>query len=192
MDSRKVKDLMVSLEDYAVIDEDATLFDAVVALEEAQAKLPPGRMKHRAVLIKDKGGKIVGKLGHLAFLKALEPKYSSLGDLKTLARAGLSAEFVNSMMETYKFWDYKFEDICRRAKNIVVKDVCHSIAENIDEEAPLSEAIHKFVMWQSLSIPVTRGNDIVGLIRLSDLYSEMAKVIKITCAVDSKETEKNA
>ncbi|NIS15963.1 MAG: CBS domain-containing protein [Aliifodinibius sp.] len=189
MDSRRVKDLMVSLEDYAVIDEDDTLLDAVIALEEAQAKLPPGRMKHRAVLIKDKNGKIVGKLGHLAFLKALEPKYSSLGDLKTLARAGLSAEFVNSMMETYKFWDYKFEDICRRAKSIIVKEVCHPISENIDEDAPLSEAIHKFVMWQSLSIPVTRGNDIVGLIRLSDLYSEMSKVIKQTCDTNSKKAE---
>jgi len=178
---------MVSLENYAVIYENATLFDAVIALEEAQAKLPPGRMKHRAVLIKDKSGKIVGKLGHLAFLKALEPKYSSLGDLKTLARAGLSAEFVNSMMETYKFWDYKFEDICRRARNIVVKDVCHPISENIDENAPLSEAIHKFVMWQSLSIPVIRGNDIVGVLRLSDLYSEIANVIKTTCAPDSDE-----
>ena len=189
MDTRKVKDLMVSLEDYAVVSEDATLYEAVIALEQAQAKLAPGQMKHRAVLIKDKSGKIIGKLGHLAFLKALEPKYNSLGDLKTLARAGLSPEFVNSMMETYRFWDYKFTDICKRARNIVVKDVCHSISENIDEDAPLSEAIHKFVMWQSLSIPVTRGNEIVGVLRLSDLYSAMAQVIKTTCMPDSKDAQ---
>jgi len=181
MDTKKVKDLMVSLEDYAIVDEDATLLDAVVELEKAQARLAEGRMKHRAVLIRDKNGKIIGKLGHLAFLKALEPKYSTLGDLSTLARAGLSPEFVNSMMETYRFWDYKLTDICKRARNIKVKDVCHPITENIDENAPLSEAIHKFVMWQSLSIPVTRGSDIVGLLRLSDLYSEMARVIKTTC-----------
>ncbi len=189
MDTKKIKDLMVSLQDYAIVDEDATLLDAVVELEKAQARIEKGRMQHRAVLIRNKSGKIIGKLGHLAFLKALEPKYSTLGDLNTLARAGLSAEFVNSMMETYRFWDYKLTDICKRARNIKVKEVCHPITENIDEEATLAEAIHKFVMWQTLSIPVTRGNDIVGLLRLSDLYTEMAKLIKITCANNSVQDE---
>ncbi len=186
MDTKKVKDLMVSLEDYAIVDENATLLDAVVELERAQSRLAEGRMKHRAVLIRNRNGKIIGKLGHLAFLKALEPKYSTLGDLSTLARAGLSPEFVNSMMDTYRFWDYKLVDICKRARNIKVKDVCHPITENIDENAPLTEAIHKFVMWQSLSIPVTRGSEIVGLLRLSDLYTEMARLIKTVCSTDTQ------
>jgi len=177
---------MLSIDDYAVVDEDATLLAAVNALEKAQSKLPEGKMKHRAVLIRSKNGRIIGKLGHLAFLKALEPKYSSLGDMQTLSRAGLSSEFVNSMMDTYQFWGDKMEDVCQRARNTKIKEVLHPVTENIDEDAPLSEAIHKFVMWQTLSILVTRGNEIVGILRLSDLYTELEKVVKDTCPYEAE------
>ena len=172
---------MVGLEDYALVDEDATLLDAVRALDKAQARLQPGQMKHRAVLVKDKSGKIIGKLGHLAFLKALEPKYQNISDLNTLARAGLSAEFVNSMMDTFNFWDVSFNDICKKARSVKVRDVCHPIKENIEKEAPITEAIHKFIMWQSLSLPVSDGDRIVGILRLSDLYTEIAKRITMDC-----------
>ena len=191
MDTKCVKDLMLRLEDYAIVDEDATLYEAVVALEKAQAKVPEGRMKHRAVLVRNKEGKIVGKLGHLAFLKALEPKYSSLGDLRTLSRAGLSSEFVNSMMDTYRFWGFKLSDICQRAHATGIKEGLHPVTENIDENAPLSEAIHKFVMWQTLSLLVTHGDEIVGLLRLSDLYTEMERVIKDICLYESDYKEKD-
>jgi len=181
MDQKKVKDLMVGLEDYAIVDEDACLLDAVKALDKAQARLQPGQMKHRAVLIRDKNGKIIGKFGHLAFLKALEPKYQSVGDINTLARAGLSSEFVNAMMDTFNFWDVSFTDICKKARSLRVKDVCHPIKENIGQDAPITEAIHKFIMWQSLSIPVSDGDKIVGILRLSDLYTELAKEITMIC-----------
>jgi CBS domain len=185
MKSRTVKEIMLSIDDYAVVDEDATLLEAVKALSKAQSKLPPEKMKHRAVLIRDKRGIITGKLGHLAFLKALEPKYSSLGDMQTLSRAGLSQEFVSSMMDTYQFWGDTMEEICQRARSITIKDVLHPATEHISEDAPLSEAIHKFVMWQTLSILVTRGDEIVGILRLSDLYTEMEKVIENGCPYEN-------
>lgn len=187
METKKVKDLMLRLEDYAIVDEDATLLDAVNILEEAQKKLDTSRMKHRAVLVRDKNGKIVGKLGHLAFLRALEPKYDRIGDLKTLSRAGVSGEFVHSIMETFKFWEYTIPDLCKRAKAVSVRDAFHPITENIDENAPITEAIHKFVMWQSLSIPVVRDDEIVGILRLSDLYSELSRMIRSVCACDDSD-----
>ena len=38
METIKVKDLMVPLDQYVCVSEDATLYEAVVALEEAQAR----------------------------------------------------------------------------------------------------------------------------------------------------------
>jgi len=66
--ARYVKDLMLPLDDYAVVQEDATLIEAYCALVEARKKLPPDRPPSRAVLVTDKKGKIVGKVGQLAFL----------------------------------------------------------------------------------------------------------------------------
>jgi len=51
-----VRDLMVPLEEYATVPEEATLFEAVVALEQAQESLDRNRYKylHRSVLVYDK------------------------------------------------------------------------------------------------------------------------------------------
>ena len=174
----KVKDVMLSLDDYAVVGEDATMVDALCALEEAQVKLPPGRQPHRAVLVVDKKGDIVGKLGHLAFLKALEPKYDKIGDLDVLARVGLSPEFINSMLDKLSLWKESFEDYVQRARRTKVKEVMHPATESISEDAPLSEAVHKLVMYQTLSLLVTRGDKVVGILRLSDLFSVIAHIIR--------------
>ncbi|MCX6641726.1 MAG: CBS domain-containing protein [bacterium] len=173
----KVKDIMTPLDDYAVVLEDATMLDALRALEEAQKKLPPGRQPHRAVLVVNKENKIVGKLGHLAFLKGLEPRYSKMGDLGVLSRVGLSSDFISSMMDNMNLWKESFTDYVNRAKTTRVKDVMHSATESIDEEAPLGEAIHRIVMYQSLSILVTRADKVVGILRISDLFSVISKLI---------------
>jgi len=78
METKRVKDIMVPLGDYAVVNSDATVFDALTELNKSHKNHRPGRHPHRAVLIKDKYGYIVGKLGHLTFIKAFEPKYSGL------------------------------------------------------------------------------------------------------------------
>lgn len=178
MDATIVKDLMVSLDDYPVVQEDATILDALNALETAQENLPAGREPHRAVLVVDKSKKVVGKIGHLAFLRALEPKYLYLGDLKTLSRAGLSETFIGDMMENLSFLRGTLEDICRQVGSLRVRDVMHPVSESIDEKASLTEAIHKIVIWQTLSILVTRGSDVVGILRLSDLFNTVSDKIK--------------
>jgi CBS domain-containing protein len=183
--TKSVKDLMLPLDDYAVVPQEATLLDAVIALENAQSKLPPNREPHRAVLVVDEKNQIVGKLGHLAFLKALEPKYSSVGDMGVLSRVGLSAEFINSMMENMNLWKDSLDDICRRARNTRIREVMHPVTESVDENATISEAMHKIIMLQTLSLLVTRHHEVVGILRLSDLYREVANRIK-DCAGSPK------
>lgn len=178
MDTKRVKDLMTPLEGYAVVDENATLLDSVNALEEAQKKLPPGRQKHRAVLVIDKNKEIIGKIGHLAFLKALEPKYNVMGDLKNLTSMGVSQQFVDSLMANYQLFQDNLTDLCRRAAKLTAKEVMHPVSESIDENASLAEGIHTVVMHQSLSILVTRKGQVVGLLRLSDLFEELTREMK--------------
>ena len=46
-----IKDLMVPLDEYATVQEKATLSEAVLALEQAQEKYQQLPYKHRAVLV---------------------------------------------------------------------------------------------------------------------------------------------
>ncbi len=49
-----VKDLMVPLAEYATVKEDASLFEAVQALEQAQEHFDSEKYRHRAILVVSK------------------------------------------------------------------------------------------------------------------------------------------
>jgi len=178
MNTILVKDLMVPLDEYPTVREDETLLDAVHALENAQKILREGSPPHRAVLVIDNNGNVIGKIGQLAFLKALEPGYNSLGDLQLLSKSGLSSELIEVMKDNFNFWNDSLENICVRAKTIRVKEAMHPFSESVEEQATLTEAIHEIIMGQTLSLLVRKGDKITGILRLSDLFSEMASTIR--------------
>ena len=177
MQNIQVKELMLPLSEYAVVSPDATLHEALRTLAEAQDKLPDDKPYHRAVLVTDDQGRIVGKLGQIGFLQALEPKYAVLGDVERLARAGLSDEFVNSIMDHYRFWQDNMDDVCRRARTIRIGQVMKPVEVSIDESRSLTEAIHLLVMWHTNSLLVTRDDDVIGILRMSDLFRSVADAV---------------
>ena len=93
--SYTVKDLMVPLSEYATVSEDATLYEAVISLEKAQENFEDKhtRYRHRAILILDKKGKVVGKLSQLDVLSSLEPKYNEMSQGEGLHRYGFTKQF---------------------------------------------------------------------------------------------------
>lgn len=171
----RVKDLMVPLDEYPAITERDTLREAIRVFNAAQKNAAPGRQPYRAVLVKDDRGKVVGKLGQMAFLRALEPRRSLLKQMEDLGRAGVNTRDIDSIMENYRLFDEPFADMCLRGLHLTVRDAMHPIEETIDEDAGICEAIRRIVQWQQLSLLVMRGETAVGLLRLSDLCDEVAR-----------------
>jgi CBS domain-containing protein len=182
-----VKDIMIPLEEYALVDEDATMVDALHALEKSQDRVPEGRHPHRAVLVKAKDGSIIGKLGHHAFLAGLEPHYSFMDNASGLSRSGHSKAYLQSIMEHVSLWKQDFNSYVRRAMTTKVGEVMHPVAEHVQVDDPIGEAIHKLIAHQSLSLVVLEADRPVGILRLSDLFSVVAKIIKRRSARMSSE-----
>ncbi|HDZ90324.1 MAG: CBS domain-containing protein [Deltaproteobacteria bacterium] len=182
MDLIRVKDLMVPLDEYATVSEDATLYDAVTALEEAQERLDRTMHKylHRAVLVLDGDKNVVGKISQLDVLKALEPRYKGIGDTSSLSRAGFSPEFLKSMMEHQKLWTTSLIDICSKAARINVRNFMHTPTEGeyIDEDAPLEEAMHMLVMGNHHSLLVAGEGRITGILKLTDVFAAIYDLIR--------------
>jgi CBS domain-containing protein len=180
MEAIKVRDLMVPIDQYVCVSEDAALYEAVVALEEAQAKSMSLGHPHRAVLVCDKTGKAIGKLGQLDVLRSLEPKYSELSDLKRVSGFGLSAEFMRSMMQRYDLWKAPLDDLCRKAGQVRVGSIVSAPLEGevVEEDATLDKAVHQMIMGHHQSLLVTSGERIVGILRLSDVFKEVSNRIK--------------
>lgn len=182
MDTDKVKDIMVPLEEYATVSQDATLYEAVLALEKAQQEIEKTHTAylHRAVLVYDDSRRIIGKISQLDVLTALEPKYGEMGHSRSMSRIAFSPQFLKNMMETYSLLSQSFETACRKARDINVKDIMYTPSEGeyVDENASLREAIHQFVMGHHQSLLVTREGNIVGVLRLTDVFKAVFHVMK--------------
>ncbi|MBD3333162.1 CBS domain-containing protein [candidate division GN15 bacterium] len=170
IDRMVVRDVMIRLEQYPVISTDATLLDAVVALEAAQQALGSDRQPHRAVLVADENSKIVGKIGQLTFLKSLQPQVDLAEDEERLARAGVSEDLLSTVKKHARELELNLSDICAHASAIRARDVMVKTTHSIDVSAPLADAVHRLVQWQQLSLLVTEQSRVVGIIRLSDLF----------------------
>jgi CBS domain-containing protein len=169
-----IKDLMVPLEEYATVPEEATLADAIVALECAQQAFDHNKYRHRAILVLDKSDRPIGKISQLDALRALEPKYKEIqGDDAKSTFRHFSRMFLKSMMVHHRLFDGTLEDLRKKAASIHVRDFMHNVSaeECIDENATLDEAVHILVMGHHQSLLVTRGRDIVGILRLTDVFS---------------------
>lgn len=179
----QVKDIMLSLSAYAVVEEDATLLEALQVLQESVAKLPSDRQPHRAVLVKNRRGEIIGKVHYFAFLRALVPDRRPMGSLAVMDRAGLGDDLRESSMRMLDLLTGDLVDICERARTVKVRDFYTSATVSIQEDAPLSDAMAMFLSHQTLSILVRRREETVGILRLSDLFDELSRqIMEGTCA----------
>jgi len=178
-----VKDLMVRLEEYATINEDATLYDAVIELEKAQAEYEKSHKtyRHRAVLVYNKSGKIVGKLSQLDLLRSLEPKYNqAAAESGRMMASGFSRNFLRSLLQQFSLWDKPLADICKKAAHHLVKDHMYIPEEGefVDADDSLDVAINQLVLGHHQSLLVVRNKQIVGILRLTDVFREVANTIK--------------
>jgi CBS domain-containing protein len=180
--SYKVKDLMVPLSEYATVSEDATLYDAVLSLEEAQEKFEDKhtRYRHRAILILDKEGQVIGKVSQLDALKALEPKYQDMIQGEGSQRFGFTKSFMKSMLADYNLFASPMDDICRKAGEQNVKIFMSKLTEGeyVSADATLDVAIHQIIMGHHQSLLVTAGEKIVGILRLTDVFAVLFHKMK--------------
>jgi len=186
MELLTVKDLMVPLDEYATVSQDATLYDAVFALEKAQKEIDLDRYKylHRAVLVYDKAGKIVGKVSQLDILRALEPKYQEMGTPESISRAGFSPSFLQSMLDQYSLLADPFTELCSKSARLIIKDFMYTPTqgEYVEYDAALNVAVHQLVMGHHQSLLVTDGDEIVGILRLCDVFKHIFQTVK-TCDI---------
>jgi CBS domain-containing protein len=180
MKSITVKDLMIPLAEYAIVLEEATLGEAILALEKAQMEFAPSQHRHRAILVLDRNKKVVGKISMLDVLRGLEPKYGKIENTGMLSRAGYSPEFLKSMLDQHTLWAETLKDICGKAARLKVRHFMYNPSEGeyVDETAKLNQTIHQLVMGHHHSLLVTRENEIVGILRLSDVFKEICEEIK--------------
>ena len=175
-----VKDLMVPISEYATVPEAATLFESVLALEKAQEQFQQSRYSHRGVLILDKNNRVIGKLSQMDFLCALEPRDANLDQIRKFKQFGFTRKAVALQQEEYLKNSPPILDVYSKAAKLKVTDLMQRPTEGeyVDENTSLDMALHQLTTGSNLSLLVTRGADIVGVLRLADVFSAVFHAMK--------------
>ncbi|MBW1889309.1 MAG: CBS domain-containing protein [Deltaproteobacteria bacterium] len=178
------RELMVPIEEYATVTQNADLHEAIIALEKAQKTLEPSQHQHRAILVLDGDENVLGKLTMKDILRALEPNYRNLEGMDVLSRSGHSPDLIKSMLENNALWLEPLEFVCQRATQLKVSDFVEppDECEYVDENATLGETIHQLLACPYQSLLATRDKKVVGILRLSDVFSIVCDKIK-TCRI---------
>jgi len=178
-----VKDMMVPISEYATVSGDATLYDAIIALEEAQKNFDQTRYRHRAILIYDENRHITGKVSQLDIIRALEPKYDEIGNRRGISHYGFSKKLLKTLREQFSLFDKPMEEICQKTAMLKAKNIMYTPTEGeyVNENDSLDVAIHRLVMGRHQSLLVTKDDDIKnisGILRKTDIFIEVCEAIK--------------
>lgn len=180
MNTFLVKDLMVPLSEYASVSEEASLYEAFLALESAQKEFDHTKYRHLGILILDKRGRVVGKLSNMDALRALESTYDSTQDFGSLPTLGFSEAFVRRLHAAARAMGAPLAQLCKQAADLRAKDFMQLAGEDecIDAEASLREAISRLVLGRSMTLLVQRGETFVGVLRLSDVFAAVFHLVR--------------
>lgn len=182
--NKVVKDLMVPLSEYATISEGSRLVEALLALESAKEDVGNKEYPHWIVLIMDDEDKVVGKLSQINLLRALEPRTDEVENVDRLGRFGFSPQFITQQREGLRLDNASLEKVYTSSEilDMKVEEFMKKLAENdfIDEHTSLATAAHQMSVRNRLSMLVTRDDEVIGILTMSDVFTAIINAMKTT------------
>ncbi len=154
-----VRDIMVAIDGYSTVSDDASLEDAVKVLHKSFYRDDKGiTFGHRSVLVINKAGELAGILTIKSILNTIDRKLPGLG----LSLGGLLEELTPG-----KLAGIPVREAMSPAGNADVKD---------DETA--SQAIYKLLKSELNVLPVINEGKVVGILRAIDFLQSVGEVLR--------------
>ena len=161
---KTAEDLMIRLEDYPHIPYWFSLRQAMAIVREATLKFE-GSFEPRAVLVFDEKYQLMGILTLRDIIIGLEPKF--------LQEAGLIKMDPSLTVLMGDFFGPKMKEQSQRA----VSEVMSPIKITVKASDPISKPLYLMIKETVGLVPVVQGGRVVGMLRLSDLFGEISKLV---------------
>jgi CBS domain-containing protein len=162
--SKKVKDLMIPLEDYPHIPYWFTLRQAMAIIREAAIKYE-GAFEPRAVLVFDEKYQLMGILTLRDIIRGLEPRF--MHETALIKMDPNLAVLVGDL----------FGPGLREASQKPVSEVMSPIRVKVDGDDPIAKALFLMIQENVGLMPVIQDSKVAGMIRLSDLFTEITHLV---------------
>jgi CBS domain-containing protein len=161
---KTAKDLMIPLEDYPHIPYWFALRQAMAIVREATIKFE-GAFEPRAVLVFDEKYQLMGILTLRDIIIGLEPKF--------LQETSLIKMDPSLTVLLGDFFGPKMKEQSQRA----VSEVMSTIKVTVNAEDPITKPLYLMIKENVGLIPVMQGGKVVGMLRLSDLFGEISRIV---------------
>ncbi len=132
------------------------------------------------MLILDANKRVIGKVGIMDALRALEPTDINSDEIEGLAQFGFGPQFVGELRKQQRLQAAPLDDLCEKVMELKVEDFMHTTGEGeyIQQDTSLDIAIHQLVLGNHLSLLVTDKKNIVGILRLTDVFAAVFHAMK--------------
>jgi CBS domain-containing protein len=177
-----VRDLMIPISEYASVRVGTSLLEAIQELEKAQEAYTISKYQHRAILVLNEKDQVVGKIGQLRILKAIETRNDLDSETEELKRFNFSDEYIANRRDQHRLLGpIMREDALKNAAGKKVEEFMQkpTSGEFVSEECSLDKAIHKLVAGTHLSLLVTRDDEIIGILRIADVFAAVYHEMKM-------------
>jgi Mg/Co/Ni transporter MgtE len=173
---KKVRQIMIPLDKYAVIGPEATLHEAVSVLRRSYCQVETGlctEMGPRKVLVVDTAGELMGILNFRSILRVLVPEAAG-GLTEKLEALEVSVVFAEAGVDLPP--DELKARIWRNAQ-VKVKDVMFKSRAHVEAEASILDALKLIFEKKVIVLPVYDKGQLIGLVRDADLFLAVADTI---------------
>jgi CBS domain-containing protein len=182
--SQKIREFMIPLSNAATATADMPLKEAIRALRKLYCEVEEGKCTEagfRTIVVLDGSGRIVGILDFQTIINVLIPE--TAGSFPAKLRAvwdslGAVSPNLPSLEET------KLGLRARIMKNAEkpVGDIMLKIRGTISADADVLEALMVLCENKVSVMPVYEGDEVVGVVRDSDLFLKIAEILQTTTA----------
>jgi len=163
-ETKKVKELMIPLEDYPHIPYWFTLRQAMAIVREAAIKFE-GSFEPRAVLVFDEKYQLMGMLTLRDIIKGLEPRFMH------------ETALVKSDPNLTVLMGDLFGPGMREASQKPVSEVMSPIKITVQGSDPIAKALFLMIKEGVGVMPVIQDSKVAGMVRLSDLFKEISDMV---------------
>jgi CBS domain-containing protein len=166
MIAEHVRDILVDIKDFPVIDADASVREAYAFL---QARHTAGGWRYRHMLVRGNDNRIQGVISLRDLLAVLMPEYIKA----SLIYANTDDNDDDASLSL--LWQEEFRAHCQQAAGQTMRQCMTPLRHTVRADAPITRAAYLMIAHGVHMLPVLDGEQIVGVVRIVDVFNQAAK-----------------
>ena len=192
-EEKRVKDIMVPIEEYDKVDVDAQFCDALSILRKNYETMSKGgvtRRLHRTLYVTDADDTVVGKISMYDLIRALVPEPAKSPEASKAYQRMLSsralqvAKEVGEVQEHHQWLQSTFQELVKQESRKKIRDIMKPVHKSVlKEDDRINQAIYVIFREDVRQQVIYREGKAVGVINLNVLFAELLETVGPECQI---------